>query len=277
MTEFPQTEVGGIRVSRLVAGSNWWLGFSHQTRAKTDWIKGYQTSERIADALEVFLREGVNLTMSPPSPLMDEARSRAEQRAGAPLCWICTPIFELTPEGPDWGDAARAFDAAAASGAAFCWPHTAVTDRLYDGLAGTIRFMDRLCAMVRERGMIPGLSTHRPEVIRVADQTGLDVASYICIYNPIGFLMPVEIDWTQRLVHRAAKPVTTIKPMAAGRIMPYVGLPFVWATLRNCDLVTVGTTTSDEAREVIEISRAALEGRLARRDLQTTRSKRTLQ
>jgi hypothetical protein len=80
----------------------------------------------------------------------------------------------------------------------------------------------------------------------------------------------------QKVIHEARLPVTTIKPMAAGRLMPYVGLPFVWSTLRDRDLVTVGTLTPDEAKECIEISRAALEHRRADRKLQYTRSKQTL-
>lgn len=53
----------------------------------------------------------------------------------------------------------------------------------------------------------------------------------------------------------------TIKPMAAGRTTPYVGLNFSWNTIRPCDMVTVGCTTPYEAAEDIEISRAALEHR----------------
>ena len=144
------------------------------------------------------------------------------------------------------------------------------------GLTGTIHDMPRLCEMIRERGMIPGLSTHKPEVIIAADKTELDVASYVCLYNCSGFLMHVEIDWIQKVIHEATHPVTTIKPLAAGRVMPCVGLPFAWATLRDIDLVTVGTVTPDEAREVIEISLASIENRTANRQLQTTRSKKTL-
>jgi hypothetical protein len=53
----------------------------------------------------------------------------------------------------------------------------------------------------------------------------------------------------------------TIKPMAAGRVTPFVGLSFSWATIRPQDMVTVGCLTPDEAREDVEISRAALERR----------------
>jgi len=276
MNGFPRTEIGGVSVSRMVAGSNWWLGFAHQTASRGRWIKQYQTCKRIADVLEVFARSGVNVTMSPPAELMAEALAELAQRTGERMIWICTPNSELTPQGPNWDALAADYDQAAGWGAEFCWPHTGTTDRLYDGLTGSLRHMDRVCGMIRQRGMIPGLSTHRPEVIVAADRTKLDVASYICIYNSAGFLMPYEIDWTQRVIQQAALPVTTIKPMAAGRVMPYVGLPFAWATLRECDLVTVGTTTPDEAAEVIEISLAALEGRPAQRELQATRSKKVL-
>ncbi len=276
MSEFPRTEIGGVGLSRLVAGSNWWLGHTHQTKARTSWNKEYQTAKRVADVLAVYLDAGINVTMSPLAELMVAALDDAQQRAGRKMHWIITPWLELTPAGPDMDAAARVFDEAAEAGATFCWPHTSTTDRLYDGLTGSIRHMAALAAMIRQRGMIPGLSTHLPEVIVAADKTELDVASYICLYNCIGFLMHVEIDWIQNIIRNAAKPVTTIKPMAAGRVMPYVGLPFVWATLREIDLVTVGTVTPDEAREVIEISLACIEGRPAERELQATRSKKTL-
>ena len=35
-----------------------------------------------------------------------------------------------------------------------------------------------------------------PESIVYADETDLDVATYISIYNAYGFLMQVEVDWT---------------------------------------------------------------------------------
>jgi hypothetical protein len=68
----------------------------------------------------------------------------------------------------------------------------------------------------------------------------------------------------------------TIKPLAAGRLLPVVGLAFVWNTIRDQDMVTIGTTTPDEARESIEISLRLLERRLPDNELQRTRSKQSL-
>jgi hypothetical protein len=92
-------------------------------------------------------------------------------------------------------------------------------------------------------------------------RTWYDVQTYIQIYNCMGFLMQVEVETVNQIIHAAKKPVMTIKPMAAGRTTPFVGLNFSWATIRSCDMVTVGCFNEREAAEDIEISLAALEHR----------------
>jgi hypothetical protein len=87
------------------------------------------------------------------------------------------------------------------------------------------------------------------------------VESYIQIYNCMGFMMQIEIESVHSVIWNAKKPVMTIKPMAAGRCSPFVGLNFSWATIRPCDMVTVGCMTPREAEEDIEFSLAALERR----------------
>ena len=74
----------------------------------------------------------------------------------------------------------------------------------------------------------------------------------------------------------AARHRTGFWPMAAGRLIPLAGLAFSAATLRDQDMVTVGTRTPDEAREVIEISLSQLERRQCNVELQRTRSKKSI-
>ena len=52
----------------------------------------------------------------------------------------------------------------------------------------------------------------------VSDRAGYDVAGYVVIFNPIGFLCAVETDWTRNLIRRAQKPCLCIKPLGAGRV-----------------------------------------------------------
>jgi len=200
----------------------------------------------------------------------------AQQRTGREAKLILTPHFNILPGGPEEAAPERVFDNCKALGATFCFPHQCVTDALMDRMHRKIRDIEKYTAMIRERDMIPGLSTHMPESVVISDKTGIDVETYIQIYNAAGFLMQVEADWVMRIIREAKKPVMTIKPLAAGRLLPVVGLAFSWNTIRDQDMVTVGTTTPDEAREVIEISLDLLERRIPDNELQRTRSKSSL-
>jgi len=276
MAEFPRTVVGGVSVSRMIIGTNWFLGYSHTSRAKDRFIKGFQTRESIADILAVFLERGVDAVMGMPVPLLRDAVADAQDRTGRGMTLIFTPQFNIVPGGPPEEDPERVFDRCKELGAAFCMPHQCMTDRLIDRMHGIIRDIDRYTAMIRDRGMVPGLSSHMPEAVTLADASGADVETYIQLYNAAGFLMQVEADWVMRIIKNAKKPVMTIKPLAAGRLLPPVGLAFVWNTIRDQDMVTIGTTTPDEAREVIDLSLDFLNRRLPDNELQTTRSKQTL-
>jgi hypothetical protein len=273
---FSRTIVGGVSLPRLIIGTNWFLGYSHTSLAKDKFIKDLQTRQRIVSVLQVFLEYGIDAVMGPLSQHLEEAVCEAEQRSGAAITRIYTPAFDIGPDAAAMDGPEAAFDQCAEYGAAFCLPHQCVTDALVDRRSGVIRDLEHYTGMIRERGMIPGLSTHMPETIVYADKMNADVETYIQIYNSLGFLMQVEADWVMRIINQARKPVMTIKPLAAGKILPVVGLAFVWSTIRDQDMVTIGTTTPDEAREVIDISLELLSRRIPNHPLQATRSKRSL-
>jgi len=277
MNKFPRTTAGGVSLPRMIIGTNWFLGYSHTSLAKDTFIKELQTRERIAEVLGVFLEHGIDAVMSPPSQDMEEAIREAEDEAGRRMIRILTPIFAPLPDGDPESRPEVMFDQAKALGATFCLPHQWVTDTLVDRMHRVIRDIDKYTAMIREREMIPGLSTHMPETVVIADKTEADVETYIQIYNAAGFLMQVEADWVMRIISEAKKPVMTIKPLAAGKLLPVVGLAFVWNTIRDQDMVVIGTTTPDEAREVIDLSLTLLERRMPDNPLQRTRSKRSLE
>ncbi len=275
MNEFPRTTVGDISVSRLIAGTNWFLGYSHTSAAKDKFITSYQTRQKISEVLAVFFQSGVDTVMGPPHPLLYEAICEAEDRTGRKAVRVVTPWFNILPGGPAEMDPERVFDECAQNGVDICMPHQGMTDALLDRMHNVIRDIDKYTTMIRARGMLPGLSTHMPETVVVADKIGADVETYIQIYNAAGFLMPIEADWVMRIIKNAKKPVMTIKPLAAGRLLPPVGLAFSWNTIRDQDMVAIGTTTPDEAREVIDLSLDFLNRRMPENVLQKTRSKKS--
>lgn len=276
MMNFPRTTVGGISLSRLIIGTNWFLGYSHYSVAKDTFIKETQTRDKIAAILKVYLDAGIDTVMGPMVPLLADAVQEAQQRSGREIKLIMTPWFNLLPGGEPGNEPEAVIAQCKQAGASICMPHQMVTDALMDRLYRKIREVDKYTKLIRQYEMIPGLSTHMPETVVYADETAVDIETYIQIYNATGFLMQVETDWVMKIIKNAKKPVMTIKPLAAGRLLPIAGLAFVWNTIREQDMVAIGTTTPDEAREVIEISTELLNRRIPDYQLQRTRSKSSL-
>lgn len=274
MAEFPRTEIGGLSVSRLIIGTNWFLGFSHKSVAKDKLIHATATRENIANLLETFLRAGVDTMIGTrPEKKLQDAVKDAEDRVGRGIISIGSPSFnDLNGPGLK-GEVEKACEEYAKIGCKILIPHQMTTDALLDKSTRTIRRGDEIMKVIRAYGLIPGLSNHAPEAVVYADETDLDVETYIQIYNAIGFLMQIEVEWVHHVIQNAKKPVMTIKPMAAGRLTPLAGLAFAWSTIRDKDMVAAGAMTPDEAKEIIEISLAQIERRRPDFELQRTRSK----
>ena len=261
---FPRTTVAGISLSRMIIGTNWILGWSHRSPAADQHIKNrFPDGQAVFPLLQAFLREGVDTIMGPlqQERVMQEAVKEAQEKTGKPMILIDTPIINVDDTEAGRREARATIHRSRECGARFCLIHHSSAEQLVNKNLHQIVRLDDYTDMIRQEGMIPGLSAHMPELITYSDENGYDVETYIQIYNCMGFMMQVEIETVASIIQQAKKPVMTIKPMAAGRTTPFVGLNFSWNTIRPCDMVTVGCTTPDEALEDIEISRAALEHR----------------
>ncbi len=263
-TLFPRTSVGGVSLPRMIIGSNWLLGWSHTSSSADKMINARNRNrDAIADIVKTFLDRGVDAFMGPmvDNMVAYEGIREAEQRTGKKVIVVDTPILDVS----DTPEARRATNEriklCAKQGATFCFPHHSSMEQMMNKHARNIGRLPDYLAMIRDAGMIPGLSAHMPEAVVFSDEMGYDVETYIQIYNCMGFLMQVEIEYINKVIWAAKKPVMTIKAMAAGRCSPFVGLNFSYATLRPCDMVTVGCLTPEEAVEDIEIGLAAIERR----------------
>ena len=125
MAEFPRTMVGSVSLPRLLIGSNWFLGWSHTSRAKDNFIKELQSRERITEILTVFLEYGIDAVMSPLSEHLEAAIRDAEDRTGREVIRILTPSFNITPGGHPEDEPEVVFDRTRALGATFCLPTSA--------------------------------------------------------------------------------------------------------------------------------------------------------
>ena len=261
---FPRTIVGGKSLSRMIIGTNWLAGWSHTGAAADNMIKRHHSStETIKPMLETFIKNGVDTIMAPfdSAPLVLKAIRETEEKTGHKMILVDTPYINVEDSAEGRREALAKIKYSREIGADFCLIHHGSAEQLVNKGKRTIERIDDYTKMIRDEGLIPGLSAHMPELVLYSDQNEYDVETYIQIYNCMGFLMQVEIESVSRIIHNAKKPVMTIKPMAAGRCTPYVGLNFSFATLRDCDMVTVGCLNELELREDMEIARAALEHR----------------
>ena len=264
MQEFPRTTVGGVSLSRMLIGTNWLLGWSHTSASADAQIKRrYDSAQAFKPVLEAYLRHGVDSIMAPfgASPELMEAIRDTEQKMGREILLIDTPTLNVDDNPQARREAEQTVKESARRGAKFCLLHHSCAEQLVDKNKGVIRRLDDYTKMIRDAGMIPGLSAHMPELIVYSDANGYDVETYIQIFNCMGFLMQVEIETVASIIQNAKKPVMTIKSMAAGRCSPYVGLTFSWNAIREKDMVTVGAFDPQAAEEDIGISLAAMEHR----------------
>ena len=263
--QFPRTEVGGISMPRMLAGTNWMLGYSHTGPAADEMIKRRHADPRnVADVLDAYMEYGIDAIMGPSfdeASALRQGMHLTEEKFGKKMIQIVTPGLNVDDNAAARREAEAMIKKCAQDGATFCLIHHASAEQLVNKNKQTMDRLPDYLAMIREAGMIPGLSAHMPELILYSDQNGYDVETYIQIYNCMGFLMQVEIEGVHSVIWNAKKPVMTIKSMAAGRCSPFVGLSFNYATLRPCDMVTVGAFMPDEVHEDVEIALAAIERR----------------
>jgi hypothetical protein len=276
---FPRTTVAGVSLPRLLIGSNWIFGWSHKGHAADIFIKEqHSTVDATLSILNAFLEYGIDAWMGPFSShpeALDKIKS-IQDKIGKKLILIDTPILNMDDNAAARKEAEAIVKVSKEIGSAFCLIHHSCCEQLVNKNKKTMDRLPDYTKMIRDAGLIPGLSAHMPEIIQYSDLNEYDVETYIQIFNCLGFLMQVEVESVIRIIHEAKKPVMTIKPMAAGRTTPYVGLTFNWNVLRPQDMVTVGCLSEHEVHEDVEISLAALERRLPNLEGRSSPAKQTI-
>jgi len=266
----PTTQIGGIEVSRLCLGSNPFFGFSHKTAARDVWLKRYFTDERIYEIMLVCAELGVNLFVSGPQPRFADLRKRLEDETGFHMHWACTP------GGSDLQELKVDIERTRALGAEICLPHTCWIEAHLRVGEREVADLKEALDTIRDAGMVPGVSTHRPEVLPIAAERGYDSETFILPFNVLGYLCPFEIEWQNRILAECPKPIISIKAMAAGRLTPVPGLTFVYPRIKPIDTVCVGVLSPEELREDVEIAQNLMAGQPVAEPLSVTRSKEHL-
>ena len=266
----PMTEIGGYQVSRLMCGSNSFFGFSHISAARDAWIRRTYTDELVTEIMCAGARLGINCFISGPLERFVGIREAIEKQTGVHTVWFATP------GGKDLEELKEGIRATADLGAEFCMPHTCWTEAYLDVANMEIRGYPEAAELIRKLGMVPGLSNHRPESLRVCVKQNYDCATLTLPFNSDGFLCSVETDWTARLIQECPIPIISIKPLASGRMQPPTGFSFVYRHIKPTDTVAVGVLSREEIEEDVKLALQYITGAAANVDMTMSRSKAAL-
>ncbi|GAB4305120.1 MAG: hypothetical protein Kow0069_00450 [Promethearchaeota archaeon] len=241
MARVPKVRLENLELSRLVCGTNPFLGISHFTPSRDLLLREYFTAERIAEVVGYVLEEfGVNAVISSPRDEIHSAIETVEREVGERLHWICTPSDQRVTAAGLEADLSQQIRWCAERGVSVCMPHRSFTDAHLHAATNEITGLEPHLAQIRDLGMVPGLSTHYHETLRVVARRKYDVALVVQPINPLGFMCNLEVNSLAKTIRASSVQVLAIKPFAAGRVLPEVGLPFVLNSIKPNDFVACG-------------------------------------
>jgi hypothetical protein len=239
-------QIGNVRLSRFILGSNPFSGFSHQGVKMDEQMKRYYSCERIKQSLAEAERLGIDTVIARTDSLI--LRVLKEYRnEGGKISWFAQTC-------PEIGSTEICVQRATTGGAKACHIHGGVMDHLL--VHNNLDEAKERLKMIREEGMLAGVAGHHPEVFKWAEEN-LEVDYYMCsYYNPIPreytaehtseleeYYGDEDREVMVGVIERLSKPVVHYKIMAAGRNKPTDAFAYAAKHMRKHDAVCVGVYT----------------------------------
>jgi len=126
--------------------------------------------------------------------------------------------------------------------------HAMITDRL------DLKSIEKWLKDIRNLDLIPGCATHKPgRVLPVLIKSSLDIQAYMVPFNQEGVFMDCKPDDLIKILDSIEQPVIAKKTLAAGRLSPKVGLPFI-AQYNQIEGLALGIASREEMKESLSIA-----------------------
>ena len=220
--KIPQIKFGEYEISRLILGGNYIAGGSHLSPFIDKEIKDYFTEKRIIQFVQKCLDSGINTWQSSGQHV--NIFNKIKEK-GHKLNYI-----SLGYEAED-NIGLEKFVETGTMGVAH---HGEFTDEYYKN--GKMHLVQEYCKKVRDAGLMVGVSTHMPEVMKYILDEGWDVDFFMCclyerhrsrqqLKNLLGEVpIPVGEVYLEsdpgrmfEVINQTEKPCLAFKMLAAGR------------------------------------------------------------
>jgi hypothetical protein len=248
----PKISLEKLKLSRMICGTNQFVGITHRKNPIDIWahkrrFKDYHTIANFF--IYLIQNHGVNCCVSSPRDELFKAMEVAEKETGTKFHWLCTPsrrgtAADLVP------DIYKQIDWCADHHVSVCMPHRDYTDNalnkeklIIGGNAKDLPPYPEIAKYIRDKGMIPGLSTHYIESIEAVEKNCYDAPLIIQPLNKINFESDTKHELLIKKIQTTKLQILNIKPMAAGRISPKEALPWNLKQIKPNDFLAVGFGT----------------------------------
>lgn len=166
-TDMPQISFGKHSISRLIVGSNTLNGGSHLSRFVNMQMRSYFTTDRVIEHLTKCNELGINTWQSVPGNLN---WYRMLQEQGISMNFISL--------GWDTNEDPNMLERTAAAGAIGIAHHGEFTDINFKN--GKMNLVREYCKKIRQAGVMVGVSTHMPDVVKHILYEDWDVDFFMC-------------------------------------------------------------------------------------------------
>ncbi len=223
--DMPMIQLGPWKVSRLIVGSNPILGYSHVSGLMSRLMMDYYTPENIGKLLDRCLAQGINTWQTSASEKVDKALENL-RKSGRDIQWI------FLAASPHLEDAKALKELIQRNKPIAVVHHGGVGDQLWR--EGRIDKARDFAKRVKDLGVMAGLSSHNPVVIRHAEDQGWDLDFYMTSFyrvsrspeeaktelkeTPLGELfLPSDPPRMCEVIRQVKRPCLGFKILAAGR------------------------------------------------------------
>jgi len=97
MNDFPMSQIGQSKISRLIIGGNPFGGGSHFSNAKNRWLRRLLTDDAIVEMFEECEAEGINTFLGRGDDHIFGVMDKFEQKHGRRFNWLVQTAPERGP------------------------------------------------------------------------------------------------------------------------------------------------------------------------------------
>lgn len=283
----PMGNLGGTKISRLIAGHNLVGGTAHARDLiyVSQLLRAYFTEDKILETFQKYEEYGINAAFLRIETSMLAVAKKYRERGGK-INWIAQLVINEK-------DQTRDLDLAVEAGAKIGYVRGLEGDRFFK--ANRMDIIATAIANAKKAGMTVGLATHSLDPLIAAEKSGLDADFYMKTFNsgqywsagspltPDPSWKPTETElvqseyspgthdnlWettpkqTAEFFAKVNKPFVAYKVLAAGAVHPIDGFEYAFAN--GADFLSVGMYDFQIAEDVAITKKLIAENKMNRK------------